>query len=146
MADSFQVLARLRDEFADALTRATTDRELQSVRDRFIGRKSGAITALWGEIAKAPAEQKRELGRQTNELKAAIEAAIGGRLAQLAESRPVAGAVDITLPGRAVHPGHRHPLNVLRDRIEAIFSRWGYEILDGPETEDDWHNFEALNM
>jgi len=138
--------ARLRDEFAAALALATTEREVQALRDRFVGRKSGALTALWGEIAKAPPDQKRELGRLANELKSAIETHITERQAALAASRQPAGAVDVTLPGRAIAPGHRHPLNVLRDRIEAIFSRWGYEILDGPETEDDWHNFEALNM
>ena len=138
--------ARLRDEFGAALALATTERDVQALRDRFVGRKSGAVTALFGEIAKAPPDQKRELGRLANELKTAIESALAERLASLAATRRPPGAVDVTLPGRAVHPGHRHPLNVLRDRIEAIFSRWGYEILDGPETEDDWHNFEALNM
>jgi len=138
--------ARLRDEFAAALALATTEREVQALRDRFVGRKSGALTALWGEIARAAPDQKRELGRLANELKTAIEARIAERQAELAASRQPVGAVDVTLPGRAIGPGHRHPLNVLRDRIEAIFSRWGYEILDGPETEDDWHNFEALNM
>jgi phenylalanyl-tRNA synthetase alpha chain len=138
--------ARLRDEFDAALALATTEREVQALRDRFVGRKSGAITSLWGEIAKAPPDRKRELGRLANELKTAIETQIAERQAALAARRQPAGAVDVTLPGRAIAPGHRHPLNVLRDRIEAIFSRWGYEILDGPETEDDWHNFEALNM
>ena len=52
----------------------------------------------------------------------------------------------MTLPGRAPAIGRLHPLTQLRSRIEAIFARQGYEILDGPETEDDWHNFEALNM
>jgi phenylalanyl-tRNA synthetase alpha chain len=138
--------ARLRDEFGAALALATTERDVQALRDRFVGRKSGAITSLWGEIAKAPSDRKRELGRLANELKTAIETQIAERQAALAARRQPAGAVDVTLPGRAIAPGHRHPLNVLRDRIEAIFSRWGYEILDGPETEDDWHNFEALNM
>ena len=124
--------ARLRDEFAAALALATTEREVQALRDRFVGRKSGALTALWGEIARAAPDQKRELGRLANELKTAIEARIAERQAELAASRQPVGAVDVTLPGRAIWPGHRHPLNVLRDRIEAIFSRWGYEILDGP--------------
>ncbi len=64
----------------------------------------------------------------------------------LSATRRPAGAVDVTLPGRAPAIGRLHPLTQLRSRIEAIFARQGYEILDGPETEDDWHNFEALNM
>ena len=68
------------------------------------------------------------------------------RRSALESSRPPAGAVDVTLPGRPAVVGHRHPLTILRERLEAIFARQGYEILDGPETEDDYHNFEALNM
>jgi phenylalanyl-tRNA synthetase alpha chain len=139
-------ITTLRADFTAALARATTARDLQALRDRFIGRKSGAVTALWADIAAAPAEAKRDLGRLANELKTWIEGELASRLATLEASRPPAGAVDVTLPGRPIAPGHRHPLTVLREQVEAIFSRWGYEILDGPETEDDWHNFEALNM
>jgi phenylalanyl-tRNA synthetase alpha chain len=139
-------IASLRAEFGEALDRATTERDLQAVRDRFLGRKSGAVTALWSDIAKAPADQKRELGRLANELKSWIDGELTARLASVNASRLPVGAVDVTLPGRPIGPGRRHPLTVLRDQVEAIFSRWGYEILDGPETEDDWHNFEALNM
>ena len=93
-----------------------------------------------------PADTRRELGRLTNELKSAIEQALDTRREELAASRLPAGAVDVTLPGRPLPRGHRHPLTVMRERVEAIFARQGYDILDGPETEDDWHNFEALNL
>ena len=66
--------------------------------------------------------------------------------AALTMSRPVAGRVDVTLPGREIPLGHRHPLTVIREEIEQIFSGLGFEILEGPEVEDDYHNFEALNM
>src|SRR5207248_7277924 len=56
------------------------------------------------------------------------------------------GAVDVTLPGRAPLTGRRHPLTIVRERVEDIFAAMGYQIIDGPELEDDWHNFEALNM
>ena len=67
-------------------------------------------------------------------------------MAATSDARPPAGAVDVTLPGRAPLLGHRHPLTLLRDRIEAIFSRMGFLVIEGPELEDDYHNFEALNM
>jgi phenylalanyl-tRNA synthetase alpha chain len=98
------------------------------------------------EVASASPDDRPALGRQANELKTAIERALDERRATLDATRPVAGGVDVTLPGRTFTVGHRHPLTVLRERIEAIFARQGYEILDGPETEDDHHNFEALNM
>jgi len=140
------IVAQLREDFAGALAAAASDRDLQALRDRFLGRKNGAVTALFAAIASAPPEERRELGRLANELKAWIEAQLGGRRDALAAMRRPAGAVDVTLPGRRPTLSHRHPLTVVRERLEAMFSRWGYEILDGPETEDDWHNFEALNM
>ena len=145
MSDA-STIDHLRAEFDAALAATTSERDLQALRDRFLGRKNGRIPALFGEIAKAPPEVKRELGRLVNEVKSHAEAAIDARRGGFAAARPIAEAVDVSLPGRRPASGHRHPLTVMRERIEAIFVRWGYEILDGPETEDDWHNFEALNM
>jgi phenylalanyl-tRNA synthetase alpha chain len=98
------------------------------------------------ELASAPPAERPALGKQVNELKQEIEAALDARVADVAASRPPAGAVDVTLPGRPPVVGRLHPLTQLRQRIEAIFARQGYEIIDGPETEDDLHNFEKLNM
>ncbi len=137
---------RLRAEFEEALAGATTEPAIRSLRDRFLGRKSGALATLMKAVASAPPDIRPALGRQANELKTAIEQALEERLAALAATRPVAGSVDVTLPGRPAVVGHRHPLTVLREQIEGIFARQGYEVLDGPEAEDDHHNFEALNM
>jgi phenylalanyl-tRNA synthetase alpha chain len=75
-----------------------------------------------------------------------IESAIETRRAALESSRPPAGAVDITLPARAMPIGRVHPLMQVRQQVEDIFAHMGYEVLEGPEVEDDYHNFEALNM
>jgi phenylalanyl-tRNA synthetase alpha chain len=139
-------IATLRAEFSAALATAASDRDVQALRDRFLGRKNGAVTALFADLGKAPADQRRELGRLANELKAHVEVALEERRQALTASRPAADAIDVTLASRAAPLGRRHPLTVMRERIEATFSRWGYEILDGPECDDDWHNFEALNM
>jgi phenylalanyl-tRNA synthetase alpha chain len=136
----------LRSEFTDALARASNDSELKALRDRFLGRKGGAVAALMKELASAPPAERPALGKQVNELKQEIEAALDARVAEVAATRPPAGAVDVTLPGRPPVVGRLHPLTQLRQRIEAIFARQGYEIIDGPETEDDRHNFEKLNM
>ena len=137
---------RLRAAFDEQLAAAGTEQDLKALRDRYLGRKGGALAALMQEVAAAPADLRPALGRQANELKTAIEQALESRRAAIDTGRPVTGGVDVTLPGRTPAVGHRHPLTVLRERIEDIFARQGYEILDGPETEDDHHNFEALNM
>ena len=89
---------------------------------------------------------KKTLGKGANELKKEVEAAIAEREAALAATRRPANAVDITLPGRVPQLGHRHPLSLIRDEVIEIFTRLGYQVLEGPEIEDDYHNFEALNM
>jgi phenylalanyl-tRNA synthetase alpha chain len=144
MIDS--TISRLRAEAERDLAAAATERDLQAVRDRYLGRRNGAVTAVFQQIAGAAPGERRELGRLANSLKTYVEGELAARRdALLATARP-ADAVDISLAGRRHTPGRRHPLTVMRERIEAIFARQGYDILDGPETEDDWHNFEALNM
>jgi phenylalanyl-tRNA synthetase alpha chain len=139
-------IAHLREAFVGEVSRATSARDLQAVRDRYLGRKGGLVSALFADLAKAPPEVKRELGALVNELKQFAEAELEARRAVLEATKPAGPRVDLTLPGRTPRLGHRHPLNFVRERVEAIFERMGYEVLDGPETEDDYHNFEALNM
>ncbi len=117
-----------------------------SVRTTYVGRKSGAVTELMSRLASLPGPDKKEFGRRVNEFKNRIETALREREAQLAASRRPAHAVDVTLPGIAPPLGFRHPLSLIRDEVGAIFSRLGYQVLEGPEVEDDYHNFEALNM
>jgi phenylalanyl-tRNA synthetase alpha chain len=137
---------RLRAQFDEQLAAASTEAALKALRDQYLGRKGGAVAALMKDVAAASPDERPALGRQANELKQAIEQALTTRLEALSASRPPVGAVDVTLPGRPALLGRRHPLTWLRERLESIFARQGYEILDGAETEDDWHNFEALNM
>ena len=98
------------------------------------------------QLAMLPPEERREFGAQTNALKVEIERDIEAALAGLLAARPPADAVDVTLPGREIPIGRIHPLMRVRQEVEDIFIRMGYEILEGPEVEDDFHNFEALNM
>ena len=137
---------KLRQEFERELAASATDAALRVVRDRYLARKGGLVSNLLKGLGQVPPEERPRVGQQVNQLKADIEAALDARLAAAAAARPPAGAVDVTLPGRQPRLGHRHPLTLLRDRIEAIFTRFGFLVLDGPELEDDYHNFEALNM
>ncbi len=132
--------------FEAELAAAASPRDAQTVRDRYLGRKNSVVASWMQAIAGATPEGKREIGRLANELKQAIEARwTEHQSAASAQARP-AGAIDVTLPGRPLRLGHRHPLTVVRDDLEAIFARMGFTAVEGPEVEDDWHCFDALNM
>jgi phenylalanyl-tRNA synthetase alpha chain len=141
-----QQIDALRAQFEGDLSAATGESALRAVRDRYLARKGGLVSGLLKALGTAPAEERPRLGKLANDLKQAIEARIDARLEDVTRSRPPAGAVDVTLPGRLPAVGHRHPLTVIRDHVEAIFTRMGFLVIDGPELEDDYHNFEALNM
>jgi phenylalanyl-tRNA synthetase alpha chain len=132
--------------FNEELGAVRTDAELQTLRHRWIGRKASWVAAFMERVARATPDEKRVIGRNANELKKAVEAAIAERETALAAARRPAGAVDVTLPGRKPVLGYRHPLSLVREQVQDIFTRLGYQILEGPEIEDDYHNFEALNM
>ena len=146
MADPGQALTSLRQQFEQELAGARTESDLRGVRDRYLARKGGLVSGLLKSLGSAPVEVRPRLGQLANSLKADIEAALTRRLDAASQARPPRGAVDVTLPGRQPVIGHRHPLSLLRERIEGIFTRFGFLVIEGPELEDDYHNFEALNM
>ncbi len=133
-------------EFERELAAVTSARDAQTLRDRFLGRKSSVVASWMQLIGSAPPEEKKNIGQFANELKKAIEARWTAYSEQAAASARPAGAVDVTLPGRVPQLGHRHPLTIVRERMEDIFTRMGFAIVEGPEVEDEWHCFDALNM
>src|SRR5262252_8658956 len=145
LPDTAAVLAQIAAFEAD-LAKATSARDAQAVRDRFLGRKNSVVASWMQMISGASADEKREIGRLANELKQAIEERWTAYRAAAAENERPAGSIDVTLPGREPSIGHRHPLTIVRDRLEDIFTRMGFGIVEGPEVEDDWHCFDALNM
>lgn len=126
--------------------------DVEAYRVRFLGRKSGAVTALLGRMGTAAGgatpEVRRALGLKLNALKAAAEA----RLADAATAAPVAAGatdLDLTLPGRIpppVEPGSLHVLTQTLADIQGLFGTLGFSVARGPEIEDDWHNFTALHF
>jgi phenylalanyl-tRNA synthetase alpha chain len=154
MADTIQQLhekARaLRAEFDAAAAAVAEPSALQALRDRFVGRKSGSLSALLKSLGGLADAERREAGRELNALKAHIESGLDQahrrveevlRLEALRSER-----VDLTLPGRRPPHGRRHPLTVVREELEDIFTAMGYEVYEGREVEDDYHCFEALNI
>jgi phenylalanyl-tRNA synthetase alpha chain len=141
---------KLREEFEAAAAKVSGSDALSSLRDRFVGRRSGALSALLKSLGGLAEGERREAGQELNALKTTIEQKLEG-LAGVLEQRQREEALrrerlDTTLPGRRPFVGRRHPLTVVREELEDIFVAMGYEVYDGPEIEDDYHNFEALNM
>jgi phenylalanyl-tRNA synthetase alpha chain len=125
--------------------KAGTKQEIESFRLKFISKK-GAVADLFEELKQIPAEQKKQFGKILNELKQKAEAKFSD-LTQTLESADVSETdVDLTLPPVPNKIGNLHPLTLTRLRIIEIFERLGFNVADGPEVEDDWHNFSALNF
>ena len=145
--DLIELVESLERQFKAALAASSkTPAGLKALRDEYLGRKNGALSALVKSIAKAPPEQRRSLGAHSNALKKLVEGILERQEAAARDSARPANALDVTLPARRAWTGRRHPLTQVRERVEDIFIAMGYQVIEGPEIEDDWHNFEALNM
>ena len=123
-----------------------SEQEIEEARVRLLGKK-GSVTALFEEFRTVAPELKREFGQKLNVLKNTAAAKIEALKEAAAES-PAAGAAsfDYTMPGDPVSLGSRHPVSIAREEIVNIFRKFGYDVAEGPEVEDDWHVFEALNF
>jgi len=120
--------------------------ELEAYRLKYLSRK-GLIPSLFDDLKKLPPEEKKVVGKPLNELKQAAEEKLKELSARLENSAEgAASAIDLTLPPVPNTLGNLHPLTLTRYRIIEIFERLGFCVADGPEIEDDWHNFTALNF
>jgi len=120
--------------------------QLEEYRIRFLGTK-GIVKNLFGEMKSVPADKKKEFGQVLNEFKQVAEAKYQqGQQLAIGNAQLASEDIDLTLPGDPVQIGSRHPITLVRNRIVGIFQRLGFSVADGPEIEDDWHNFTALNM
>ena len=133
----------------DQIAAAATLEALDALRVGLLGR-SGSITEQLKQLGKLPPEERKARGERINQAKERVAAAIAARRAQLErqalDARLAAERVDVTMPGRGSEPGTLHPVTRTLERIGAIFQRLGYQLASGPEIEDDYHNFEALNF
>lgn len=124
-------------------------RALDEIRVAWLGKK-GRLTAELKALGQLAPELRREAGQSVNELKRDLAAALDARRDALQrgalDARLAAESIDVSLPGRSVDPGGPHPVTSAMDRILEIFRRLGFAVEDGPEVEDDYHNFEALNF
>jgi phenylalanyl-tRNA synthetase alpha chain len=137
------------DELRNEIEREPLDNQeaVEAFRIKYLGRKSGHITSLFKQLGEAAPEERRAFGQRINELKDAAERRIDEALAALKQTNgQAAPPIDLTLPGRRPLSGSIHPLTQTLEEIKRVFGRLGFGVAEGPEIEDDWHNFTALNF
>ncbi|MEM9257188.1 MAG: phenylalanine--tRNA ligase subunit alpha [Pseudomonadota bacterium] len=142
-------LEPLADEAKTAIGSADDGAALEQLRVEYLGKK-GKVTALLKGIGQLPPEEKRSAGAKINVVKQELQELIGTRKAELdaaaVAAQLAADTIDVTLPGRGESTGGLHPVTRTIERIEDFFGAIGFEVVEGPEIEDDYHNFEALNI
>lgn len=128
---------------------ATSEDALNELRTRYLGRK-GVLTQMLRQISTVTAEERPLFGKRSNEIKESLSHAIYEALERLKSSRKddvlLKETIDVTLPGRTVGRGHLHPVTRVSQEICRIFARMGFNVVEGPEVETDYYNFEALNI
>jgi phenylalanyl-tRNA synthetase alpha chain len=139
MKDRIETLLNEVEQYA-----ATTAEQAEQFRLKYMSRK-GQISVLFDEFKTVSPEMKREVGQLLNKLKTIAQEKIDAVKGNASDGADVKPAVDLTLPANGF-TGSRHPLIIVRKQILDIFSRVGFTVADGPEIEDDWHNFSALNF
>lgn len=142
-------LEKLVEQAQAAISAADNDQELDQVRVQYMGKK-GEITGLLKNLGKLSPEERPAAGAKINQAKQALQTAINERKDRLAvaalEQQLASQKVDVTLPGRESEVGGLHPVTRTMQRIEKFFANVGFSVVQGPEIEDDYHNFEALNI
>ena len=143
-----ETLETIRREALAALDGAGNAQELDALRVKYLGKK-GELTAVLKMMGKLSAEERPAMGQLANEVRSALESALEAKGKELEakalEDRLKAEALDITVPGKAVKAGHRHPMYIALDEIKEIFIGMGFTVLDGPEVELAELNFDRLN-
>ena len=138
-------LQQLREEAAEAIGQARTPEELDALRSRYLGRK-GRLRELMTRLPKLPPDEKPAAGKLANEVKNAIEKAFEEHALSGRPKTSAGPALDVTLPGLRRNLGTRHPLTQVNEQLIEVFARLGFETAYGPEIEDEYHNFDALNI
>jgi phenylalanyl-tRNA synthetase alpha chain len=141
------MIDKIKEYIAEAEAFSTQNKEeLEAFRIKFLGKK-GILNDFFAEFKSVPNDQKKEFGQVVNNLKKTAEekvAAIVEALENNEEAKGVYG--DLTRPGEPFTVGSRHPISIVKNQIIDIFSTIGFNVSEGPEIEDDWHNFTALNL
>ncbi|MEW4528848.1 phenylalanine--tRNA ligase subunit alpha [Maioricimonas sp. JC845] len=139
-------LTEYEQQALDAIQSAADPQQIEAVRVEFLGKKKGRLKELQSVLGKVTAEERPVVGRRFNEIKNRVQSAWEQKRDQLARPATAAAAIDVTLPGVTLPVGSRHPIAQTIDEFKEIMGRLGFSVADGPEIEDERHNFEALNI
>ncbi len=144
-----EAINAIETQATEAVAKAVDLSVLEQLRVQYLGKK-GLLTEQLKQLGKLPPDQRRDAGRIINKAKQAVQQALESRRVELRREelreRLAAETIDITLPGRGHRGGGLHPVTQTMERIERLFAQLGFHVADGPEIEDDYHNFEALNI
>ncbi len=144
--DALEQLSEYEADALSAIQSASSASALEEARIRFLGKKQGRLRDLQGLLGQARPEERPVLGKKFNDVKNRVEQAWQDRQATLEKPAAVVEGIDITLPGVPLRVGRRHPLTQTMEEFQEIMGRLGFSVADGPEVEDEFHNFEALNI
>jgi phenylalanyl-tRNA synthetase alpha chain len=133
----------IKDAVVRELAGASSREAAETIRLKYLGRK-GELTEVLRSLKDLPEAERRILGAQANALRGELEALFATALGSAGSAR--ADDIDITLPGHEFSRGHLHPLTVVQNEVERIFSQLGFSVIDGPEMETEYYNFDALNI
>jgi phenylalanyl-tRNA synthetase alpha chain len=147
--EMLRILDDAREEGLRAIRDALTIDDVEAASVRILGRKS-RIAKVQRAIGSLPPEARGDVGIRVNAVRAELEGEVEARRTELQLTAEDAllteDRIDLTTPGRRRRPGSRHPFSLIEDEIAEIFTRLGYRVVEGPEVEDEWHNFDALNI
>ncbi len=144
--DYSEAFAKYEQEALAAIEASTDATHLEAVRIEFLGKKKGRLKNLQSLVGKVSAEERPVVGKRFNEIKQQVSAALDSAKASLEKPESALTGLDITLPGAPVTIGKRHPLSQTIEDFKDIIGRFGFTVAEGPEIEDEYHNFNALNI
>jgi len=139
-------LNKIKNSALDAIEKLASTEKLEEIKRKFLGRKS-ELTELFRSLKDLPVEERRKLGPKLQELKKELEESIDKKFKELsAKNYRLKARLDVTKPGHKITSGHIHPLSKIEEEIEQIFLSMNFSVVEGPEIEDEYHNFDALNI
>ncbi len=140
-------IAKLKSAFAKDLKAVKDAKSLEELKVKYLGRKDGELNKILKSLKDMSLAQKQKVGPAANELRVEIEAALEKKLLELEKkAAPSIAKIDVSLPGKKVAAGHLHPLTQIENKIKEIFLGLNFSVVEGPEAETEYYNFDALNI
>lgn len=142
-------LEKVKEEFDFDLASSNSQKDIENVRVKYLGKK-GALTGILKQMGTLSADERPVIGKISNEIRDYISKSIEEKTAKLrfaeTQNRLQSEKIDVTLPGKKIRLGHKHPMSIILDEVKDIFIGMGFNVVEGPEIESDYYNFEALNL